>query len=168
MNEVNLELFGYNNTFVGIPHFMEFTNEDGNMPDYNCGQAAVATLAHYYGMHVGVKELEERYGPNIMLGYLGTSRLQIERCLTSLELKPVMYDNMLQFPCITLHQFEYTKKWGISIPSGHWMVVFGADKDYYYVSNWPDNKISKEEFDKGQGGLLVKVMGMSHKSIGLV
>ena len=140
---------------VGDP-IIEFVNEDGKFSGWNCGQAAVASLlcqrvpgASYSPL---MTELEANFGPDNPFN-LGTSPRQVRRALKAygLNVKTVRGQHNLKrhMPCIITFKFELMKVLGVSIPTAHWMMAYGYDDDYVYVTNWWDNRIAWPEFMAG-------------------
>lgn len=155
----------------------EYQNEDGALPDMNCGQAAIATLLASsnpsYERSNLVMQIEASWPPDMMLGYLGTSKRRMYDILRAYghepkevvgfaALKTLLERNKL---VIVTCQTTFTMFGGISLPSAHWMVAFDYDQDYIYLSNWWDNRMTHKEFLDSWNGWIPWLGNMSLRGI---
>jgi hypothetical protein len=163
--------------FKGIEEILkvEYVNEDGKLSKYNCGQAAVATLIQFYQRdREGVMEwLEKEHPPNVLFGYLGTTRRRVERGLRAAGLRPYTIHGVDALkkslddgkPGIFTYQFELMKVLGVSIPTAHWMVAFGYNDEYVFVTNWWKHRIPWDEFLVGWSGWIPAITSMKNAAI---
>jgi hypothetical protein len=163
--------------YHGLPGLVEFTNEDGRHPRYNCGQAAAATLLCALGASPAQRImawLEKEHGPDNLWGWLGTSRRRVERALRAMGRRPraIHGEGELRrrlaagVPVIVAVQLSIGRFWRFDIPSGHWMVAFGFDEEHVYLTNWWDNRMPWAEFRAGWHGWVPALTGM--RGTGLV
>lgn len=150
--------------YQGLPGLVEFTNDDGQLCRVNCGQAAAATLLHFRDGSASPNSwmacLERDHPPDNLGGWLGTSRRRIERALRCRGYHPSIVRGeeglknalILKEPVIVTMQLSAGKFWRFDIPSAHWMVAFGFDREHLYLTNWWDNRITWVEFLKGWHG----------------
>lgn len=154
--------------------FVEYTNEDGKLSKWNCGQAAAATLIKYVDplieTNVLMPYLESHYEPNNIFG-LGTSPRQIRKALNHYNIETIIVRGkeamQANIPCILTYQFELTKFLGISIPTAHWMMVYGYDDEYIYLTNWWDNRMSWSDFLSGWNGWALDLQDIRNSAIAI-
>lgn len=160
--------------YRGLPGLVEFTNADGLNCPVNCGQAAACTLLNYMGLIQPdpsqtdqiMKEIETAHPPDNLGGRFGTSRRRIERILGAYGVEPTViageenFRQMLHLgnPMIVMIGLTVRKILGISIPSGHWMVAYGYDDDFVYLTNW--GRMPWEDFRQGWNGLVARLIRM--------
>lgn len=162
-----------NASYKGINKpFIEFVNEDGKLSKWNCGQAAAASLIKYLKpeneTEMLMALLELHFRPNNPFG-MGTSPRQIRRMLKAYEIETIIVrgkeEMQANIPCILTYQFELTKFLGISIPTAHWMMVYGYDDDYIYLTNWWDNRMSWSDFLSGWNGWALDLQDIRNSAI---
>lgn len=138
--------------FAGIRDLFAFENQDGRLHRWNCGQAAAATLIHFYGRLTDARdplpaflEFERRFPPDVAGGWLGTSRRRLEKALKAYGLRaaPIRGREALErslregVPALVMLGFpSHRLRGGIDLPGGHWMVAWGRDDDRLHLSNW--------------------------------
>lgn len=153
-------------SYRGLEGIMEYTNEDGRLPNYNCGQAAVATILAHLRSDLELDQvmpwLEREHPPGNLFGFLGTSRRGVELPFRRLGYRPRIVRGLLGFlrlleyrqPVILTCQTEFARYWKITIPGGHWMVAFGYDAEYVYLTNCWGNRMTWADFIKGWNGIV--------------
>lgn len=158
--------------YEGLTSLYEYVNADGALWRYNCGQAAAATLLSHLDParrdQPLLAWLEKEHGPDNLGGWLGTSRRRVERALRAVHWRPraVRGENALrqslaaQRPVILSVQLSLGKFWKWDIPSAHWMLAFGFDSEYVYLSNWWDNRMKWEDFRAGWAGWVPALTNM--------
>jgi hypothetical protein len=147
----------------------QFTNWDFPNTGTTCGQAAAATIiTHWFEKRSDeafkkslATYLYKNYGPNNVLGWFGTSWQQVVASITNpykLSWRKVSGENDLRaelkkgIPVIVIVDSERLRQRGYSYPkatvgiAAHYVVVYGYDSGYYYVSNHPGNGIAKKDF----------------------
>lgn len=163
--------------YYGRCSIIEFTNDDFVTKKNSCGQAAASTALWNAGLdrvYVKPSALAKSFydyaPPKITIGgliewkeTLGTDWRQIDYGLDGYKTQGVHYawykgfDELkknlgnkvcclIMIDCGTLPQFSY--QWG----GGHWVVAYGYDATYVYVSNFPGNKLTWEQLRKAWGG----------------
>ena len=148
-------VFGENSwspDYRGLPAIFAYTNADGELFRTNCGQAAVATFLTHHGRlspdagkaMTTMRRLELEHPPNNLFGALGTSRRRVERACRAfgLPLKEVAGEAALraeldrQNPVLVMLGLPIRTRWGVDLPGGHWMVAYGYDAEYVYLTNY--------------------------------
>ncbi len=138
--------------YRGLEWIFEYTNQDGALATWNCGQAAAATfLAHHGRMDAlnaagNMAWLEKHHPPDQVGGWFGTGRRQIERIMRAFHLdlmevggvdgirRQLERDN----PVLLMLGMSHGKLLGFDLPGGHWMVAYGCDATNVYLTNgWP-------------------------------
>lgn len=172
-------------TYRGLPRLFEFVNDDGDLPVYNCGQAAVATMLRFLQDATASRAsnaqppapelpddlltwVEKEHPPDNLGGWLGTSRRRVERGLRAFGHRPRAIhgeDNLRRclehgLPAIVSFQLVVGRFWKFDIPSGHWVVVFGYDADYVYITNWWEQRITWPDFREGWFGWVPALTNM--------
>lgn len=135
--------------YKGLPRIYEYTNHDGELYRTNCGLAASATYLTHRGIFPPGAEgvmarLEKDHPPNIFFGKFGTSRRRVERMCAAydVELEPIEGVDALKAkldagqPVIVMCQMPVETGRILGIPTGHWMVVYGYDSEYLYLTNY--------------------------------
>jgi hypothetical protein len=172
--------------FQGLGSLFEYTNEDGNHPNRNCGQAAAATMLTYRGRfacpatpdaanHI-MTELEDKYGADILFGLFGTSRHRMTEMIAAYGGTVSVIQGVaalkrqveLKCPVIVMLDIARDKAgWNTSV-GGHWTVVFAYDKEYVYLTNWPDvnSRCAWKQFRLGWTSWLPSMIAM--RATGLV
>src|SRR5262249_49906869 len=138
--------------YRGLDWIFEYTNQDGALTSWNCGQAAAATFLTHHGAMDPVQAarniawLEKHYPPDQLAGWFGTGRRRIERIMRSfkLELTEVHGAAGIQQqldrrnPVILMLGMSHGKFLRFDLPGGHWMVAYGCDSRNVYLTNgWP-------------------------------
>ena len=78
--------------YRGLDWIFEYTNEDGALSTWNCGQAAAATFLTHQGKMDPVQAaqnmawLEAHHPPDQLFGWFGTGRRRLERIIRSFGL----------------------------------------------------------------------------------
>src|SRR5436189_2260901 len=80
-------------TYRGLPAIYEYTNTDGDLPRFNCGQAAACTFLTQRGIFAEqldpeaaraiMTAIESENPPDNAFGWFGTSRRRVERICRS-------------------------------------------------------------------------------------
>ncbi len=167
----------------------QFVNAD--FPSKNsCGQAAMATAMWNLGLTMNndaaalARSVYYRAPPKITLANifplsnnLGTDWHQVNYGMDAFKNQGIKYTWVegeaeikkylaMNLPVLimldagTLPQFDY--KWWF----GHWVTAFGYDRDYIYVSNFQDNRMTwKQLGDAFRDGTLAKGHGTSGKAM---
>jgi hypothetical protein len=162
--------------YRGLAEIFEYTNDDGELYRRNCGQAAAATLLTSLGVWLPAEEraaaylgyLEQRFGPDNLGGLFGTSRRCIERICGAhgVALTEVRSEDGLRCqldqrnPVVVMLGVSPRKLCGIELPSGHWMVAYGYDRDAVYLTNWHGATMPWPEFRRrwrSWVGLLIRM-----------
>jgi hypothetical protein len=166
-------------SYRGLPRLFEFVNEDGAMWRYNCGQAAVATLLQFLSKNEEAKAstvagrppwmswLEKEHPPDNLGGWLGTSRRRVERGLRGQGYRPraIHGEESLRrclaagLPVILTVQLS-VRFWKFDFPSAHWMVAFGYDEQYVYLTNRWEQRMPWPEFRRGWNGWIPALTNM--------
>jgi hypothetical protein len=151
--------------YRGLNWIFEYTNQDGALTAWNCGQAACATfLTHHRLMDPGravdnMAWLERRHPPDQLGGYFGTGRQCVERIMRAFDLDLIEVRGVRGIeqqlernnPVIIMHGMTHGKWLGINLPGGHWMVAYGCDASRVYLTNgWP---MTWEEIEAGWRGI---------------
>ena len=170
--------------YQGLPSLFGYVNDDGRLCGTNCGIAASATLLTFLGkMPVAITQipnanpnmaaLESTYPPNILAGLAGTSRGRVERILDAFggEAVPVEGEEGLRNsilagqPVAVMLKVPGKTMWGMTFPAGHWMVAYGFDEQYIYLTNWDINGMSWEEFREGWTHIIPWCIDMDRKGL---
>jgi hypothetical protein len=162
--------------YRGVDEIFEFTNWDGRHTRFNCGQAAACTfLTHHHflprqaeAMHA----IEERFPPDNFSGYLGTSRRCVEHICRNhgLDVGSFSGENELRWhidknqPVIVMLGVTGPRILRWRLPAGHWMVAYGYDREYIYLTNW--GRMTWTEFRTGWGSFVSRLIRM--RECGLV
>jgi len=167
--------------FQGVRTIYQFTNWDGELVPFNCGQAAACTYLTYTGKLTPVEEqageimrrIEKTHPPDNLGGYMGTSRRRVERICRShgVILRPVLGETKLREqltlgnPVIVMLSVPGQKLFNrFTMPAGHWMVAYGFDEQDVHLTNW--GKMSWVDFRRRWNTLVPRIIGMSN--LGLV
>ncbi|TCJ12653.1 hypothetical protein EPD60_15420 [Flaviaesturariibacter flavus] len=165
---------GYN----GICAITEFTNDDFPVRNTTCGQAAAVTAMWHAGLGASYGDpkalAKSFYGyapPKITVGglveakgSLGTDWRQINYGLDGYKSQGIRYNwqkgidalkNELRknVPCLFMLDTGTLPQYGYKWFTGHWVVAYGYDSKYVYVTNFPDNKMTWDELKKAWGGV---------------
>lgn len=155
--------------YKGLCGMWQFENWDFPSTNNTCGQAAAATIiTHWQGLKNDSKfkrslasYLYNNYGPNNAFGLLGTSWQQVVNSITGpykLSWRKSFGESDLRtelakgIPVIVMLDSARLRDRGYAYPAspvgiaGHWVVVYGYDNGFYYVSNHPGNYIGRNDF----------------------
>src|SRR5260370_35163660 len=79
--------------YRGLDWIFEYTNQDGALTTWNCGQAAAATFLTHHGAMDPVQAalnfawLEKHHAPDQLAGWCGTRRRRIEHLMLPFNLQ---------------------------------------------------------------------------------
>lgn len=179
-------------TYKGLGAIFEYRNADGRLKGTNCGQAAACTMLTYRGKmtrvatapNTNMLALETTYPPDNAGGIFGTSRKQVEAIFKAYSLKvatvsgkadlktaiqnskPVAVVTSVHFasmpvsvPLLGSTPYILSKE----IPSAHWMVAYGYDKDKVYLSNY--GSMTWDEFTRRWDSIICKAIDMQSKGL---
>jgi hypothetical protein len=166
--------------FKGVGRVFQFTNWDGDLVPYNCGQAAACTYLSFRGCEAFtqdragqiMRQIEADHPPDNLGGWMGTSRRRVERVCRrhGVKLRPVHGEPRLKEsladgePVIVMLGVpgpKLLKRW--TLPAGHWMVAYGYDETDVHLTNW--GKMPWDIFLKRWNGWVPRLIGM--RNIGL-
>jgi hypothetical protein len=162
-------------TYEGCMSVYQFVNDDGDDPNRCCGQAAIATfLAILRVLPTDIstlKAIESVYPPNVLFGWLGTSRGLVARAC---EINDVFVSEIggeealkealtAKQPVVLLIGTSAGKLWGCELPGGHWTVAYGYDDAYIYLTNW--GLMPWDEFRQRWRSWVSAVGGMSGRGL---
>jgi hypothetical protein len=167
-------------TFKGLASIFEFTNGDGKFVRTNCGQAAAATFLTFHGKFELAKDepcgimaaIEDRDPPDNFGGAFGTSRRRVARICRrhGIRLREVAGEDAIRDelsngrPVIVMlgvsggHLFNR-----FELPGGHWMVAYGFDADYVYLTN--HGSMTWDEFRRGWASFVPRLISMRGKGL---
>lgn len=177
--------------YRGRCEIYQFTNNDFPNTKNSCGQAAIATAMWTMGLKDKyasdaefAKSIWSYAPPKITLanmvkleGTLGSDWRQLNYAMDGYgklygvkytwvtgetEIKKYLAMNLpvvIMLDTGTLKQYDY--KWF----TGHWVTAFGYDKDYIYVSNFPENRMTWSELDKAFRGTLAAYHGTGGRAM---
>lgn len=142
-------LIGNPTRYRGLDWIFEYTNEDGRIPTYNCGQAAAATFLTHHGRMDPVQAarniawLERHHGPDQFGGWLGTGRKRMERIIRSFDIDLTEVRGIAGIraeldrnnPVLVMLGTTLTTFLGFNIPGGHWMVAYGYEGNSVHMTN---------------------------------
>lgn len=164
--------------YVGLDEFFEFTNWDGKWTPFNCGQAAACTLLHYEESLDPAAEpaelmrtIEKAHPPDNLGGWFGTSRYCVERICRAhgVKLREIRGEDAFREqltagrPVIVMLGVPGKKLWKWHLPAGHWMVAYGFDGEYVYLSN--KGRMTWDEFRRGWHGLVPRLIRMNGRGL---
>jgi hypothetical protein len=168
--------------YHGLPQIFEFINDDGGYVHTNCGQAASATLLSHYGVFKPTIEtagdimraIEADFPPDNLGGWLGTSRRRVVRICKEhgVRVTPLEGEEALRAeldrgnPVVVMLGVSGGKFWGYDLPGGHWMVAFGYDAEYVYLTNcgW----MTWDEFRAGWVAFVPRLIQMRGRGLAAV
>jgi Peptidase_C39 like family len=163
--------------YRGLEWIFEYTNQDGALATWNCGQAAAATfLTHHGAMDpLGAADnmawLEKHHPPDQFAGWFGTGRRRIERIMRSFHLDLIEARGIggikeqldRNNPVLLMLGMSHGKFLGVNLPGGHWMVAYGYDARNVYLTNgWP---MSWHEVEAGWRSLAAIWIGMNGRGL---
>ena len=166
--------------YWGLEKIFEYTNDDGQLVDTNCGQAAAATFLTFHGKLLPVAErakkimaaIERDHPPDNLVGRFGTSRRQVihicrDQGLRVMEIagEEALRAQLAQHrPVIVMIGVSAGRLWNLfDLPGGHWMVAYGFDADYVHLTNW--GRMSWTKFRAGWNALVPRLISMRHKGL---
>src|SRR5262245_27682791 len=137
--------------YRGLSSIFQYTNQDGVRARVNCGQAAALTLLTHYSklpldpLHARqiMARVEEHYPPDNVGGYLGTSRRRVTSICRAYGLPLAAIRGEEHLRGLLAEHRPVVVMCGVSagrvlnlfnIPGGHWMVAYGFDSDYVYLT----------------------------------
>lgn len=135
----------------GLDRIFEYVNWDGDLSRWNCGQAAAATLlrhlnrlAELANLDDAVRDIERRFPPDQLGGWLGTGRRRVKEILRDhgVHVKELRGELQLRKqiaagnPVIVMLGVSGGKFWKWELPGGHWMVAYAFDDTNVYLTNW--------------------------------
>ena len=138
--------------YRGLDWIFEYTNQDGALSRWNCGQAAAATFLTHHGImepltaSANMAWLEKHHPPDQVGGWFGTGRRRIERIMREFRVELMEAGGVAGIrrelersnPVILMLGMSRGKLLGFDLPGGHWMVAFGCDAQNIYLTNgWP-------------------------------
>ncbi len=142
----------HGNDYQGLDSIFEFTNDDGKLDYFNCGQAAAATLLCHLGQFPAevpqardvMDWIETYHPPDNLAGYFGSSRRRVIRICKAkgVRLQVITGEEALRKeldqgrPVILMLGTVAGKLWKFDLPGGHWVVAYGYDDANVYLSNW--------------------------------
>jgi len=136
--------------YSGVGRIFEYVNGDGKLSAWNCGQAAATTLLTHFGAvppedaAAALRAIEKRFPPDQGGGWLGSSRRRVTQICKAhgMKLRVVSGETALRReldagqPVIVMLGVSAGKFLGFDMPGGHWMVAYGYDERYVYLTNW--------------------------------
>lgn len=165
--------------YCGLLSIFEYTNQDGTLTTWNCGQAAMATLLTHHGLleadpgraEAQMRQIEDDYPPNVLGGWFGTSRGRVEKALRNhgLPVAEVRGEDALRAaleqrnPVAVMLGVPGPRWCGVQLPGGHWMIAYGFDERRVYLTNW--GSMSWDEFRRGWGSLVSRLIRMNGRGL---
>ena len=158
--------------YRGLSEIFEFINGDGRFSKFNCGQAAACTfLTHYRKLTPAAEtmaEIERAHPPDNLGGWLGTSRRQVESICRNHELptETIEGEGELRIsltslrPVIVMLAVPGPKILSVRMPMGHWMVAYGFDSEYVYLSNY--GRMTWDDFRARWHGFVPRLIRMQN------
>jgi hypothetical protein len=166
--------------YQGLDSVFEYTNDDGRLQQYNCGQAAACTFLTFYGKLTAdakradaiMAAIESAHPPDNFGGWFGTSRRRVERICRAngLRIDHIEDEDDLRKQ-LAAHK-PVIVMLGVSagrflnrfdLPGGHWMVAYGYDRDHLYLTNW--GRMTWDEFRGGWNALVPWLIGMRRRGL---
>jgi hypothetical protein len=163
--------------YHGLSSIFEFVNDDGQLWRTNCGLAAAATYLTYCqaspaktGLDL-LSFLEEQFPPDILGGLFGASRRRVRQIARAFgcHLHAIAGEAELRAaltvgrPVIVMLSTPQGKFLGFDLPGGHWMVAYGYDDEYVYLTN--SDKMTWDEFRRGWNGWIPALIGMRKRGL---
>jgi hypothetical protein len=167
-------------SYRGLDKIFEYTNDDGQLVDTNCGQAAAATFLTFYGKLPPVAErakqvmaaIEHDHPPDNFGGRFGTSRRQVVHICRDLGLRVTEIAGEEALRAQLAEHRPVIVMLGISgerflnlfdLPNGHWMVAYGFDRENVHLTNW--GRMSWAEFHAGWNAFIPRLISMRRKGL---
>lgn len=165
--------------YRGLGSIFEFINGDGRWHQFNCGQAAACTYLTHLGKltptadkaSAVMREIERRHPPDNFGGWLGTSRRCVERICRSFGVRldeAAGEDELVCHlsegrPAIVMLGLAGPKFWRWTLPAGHWMVAYGFDCEFVYLTNY--GRMTWNQFRGGWRALVPRLIRMNGRSL---
>jgi hypothetical protein len=165
--------------YRGLDTIFAYTNYDGDLVPYNCGQAAACTFLTHYGKFDGVEEkagevmraIEGEHPPDNLGGYLGTSRRRVERICRAFGMRVEEAEGETELrahlneqrPVIVMVGVPGPKLWRWSLPAGHWMVAYGYDEQHLYLTNF--GRMTWDQFRGGWRSIVPRLIRMNGRGL---
>ncbi|MBI1831247.1 MAG: hypothetical protein HYR84_07355 [Planctomycetes bacterium] len=135
--------------YRGLHGIFEYTNHDGALSPWNCGQAAAATFLTHHGAMDPVQAvhnmawLESHHPPDQLFGWWGTGRRCIERIMDYFQLDLIEVHGIDELrrelecnnPVLLMLGMPHGQLLGFDLPGGHWMAAFGCDDERVQLTN---------------------------------
>jgi hypothetical protein len=138
--------------YRGLASIYEYTNDDGALQKWNCGQAAAATLLTHLGQFEPNPQkaseimswIENNHPPDVAGGWFGSSRRRVTRICRSRGVELDEINGIAELrreldrgnPVIMMLGVHAGKFWRFDLPGGHWAVAYGYDSQNLYLTNW--------------------------------
>lgn len=163
--------------YRGLPELFEFTNWDGELTKFNCGQAAACTLLTHHGIlrpdAAVMPEIERAHSPDNLGGWFGTSRRCVERICREHAQRLVEVTGEAELRCylgdgkpvIVMLGVPGKPVWRWRMPAGHWMVAYGFDDEFVFLSN--QGRMTWDEFRGGWHSLVPRLIRMHGRGLAL-
>lgn len=162
--------------YCGLPEFFEFDNWDGRWTKFNCGQAAACSLLRHYGRVESAAEamqaIEREFPPDNLGGWLGTSRSRVEQIcrVRGIPLQEIRGEEAFR-QCLSRYQPLIVmlglpgrvRILGFPLPVGHWMVAYGFDESFVYLSNW--GRMAWDDFRHGWRSIVPRLIRMHQRGL---
>lgn len=166
--------------YYGLCAIREFINSDFPSSGNTCGQAAVVTAMWQAGLKAtdDPKKLARSFynyaPPKITVaglveikGSLGSDWRQLNYGLDGYKGQGIRYNwqkgidalkNELRknVVCLIMLDTGTLPQYGYKWLTGHWVVAYGYDSRYVYVTNFPNNRMTWDELKKAWGGSLTE------------
>src|SRR5207253_2288719 len=164
----------------GLSSIFEYTNRDGIRARVNCGQAAAVTLlTHHRKLPADVSRarqvmarVEEHYPPDNVAGYFGTSRRRVTGICRAYGLPLAVIEGeqelqralAAQQPVIVMLTAAPRRVFNLfDVPGGHWMVAYGFDREFVYLTNY--GRMSWSRFRSGWSSFVPRLINMRRKGL---
>ena len=164
--------------YEGLASIFEYVNDDGKCWRSNCGLAAAATMVTHHQLSplkadlALMAELERDFPPDIFGGHFGTSRTRVRHILRAYgcRLEVIASEAALRArldlgrPVVVMLAVSQGKLFNrFDLPGGHWMVAYGYDQEFVYLTNW--GKMTWSEFNQGWNGIVPALIGMRRRGL---
>lgn len=168
----------WNGTYRGMGSIFEYDNYAPGVKSSNaCGPAAAATVLADWGLlskdtnGAGMAQVYNRYPPDVNNGNWGSTPGRVQSALAGYGMGTYWGSGEASLKEHLKNELEAIVLLDLGNMGGQWwtahyVVVFGYDDKYVYVTNWPSNanKMSWEKFRKGwSGGTITTGAGTNGK-----
>ncbi len=170
----------FSGAYQGLERIFQYTNADGALVRYNCGQAAAATYLTFREIFPAsaedalevMQQIETDNPPDNLGGWFGTSRRCIERIgrRHSTPLDEIEGEVELRSwlsrrePVIVMLGVAGLRLLNrIAVPAGHWSVAYGFDEKHIYLTN--HGKLTWQEFRRGWNSLVPRLIQMNNRGL---